>query len=145
MVIKCYQIDKPDDSKNVFATALKQFCLLKVASGLGVGPKLMKHGEYDIIFSQRCLEFAMEQCQEVYSIITKENKECDYQAELTKKLKILHTFQFIHLDIKPSNIMYSSIRSETVYIDYGFSKLIKEKIGFKTNTCFAGSMNYCGP
>ena len=57
----------------------------------------------------------------------------------------MHTFQLVHLDIKPSNIMYSSIRSETVYIDYGFSKLIKEKIGFKTNTCFAGSMNYCGP
>ena len=57
----------------------------------------------------------------------------------------MHTFQLVHLDIKPSNIMYSSVRSETVYIDYGFSKLIKEKIGFKTNTCFAGSMNYCGP
>ena len=64
---------------------------------------------------------------------------------MIKKLNILHAFQIMHVDIKQANIMYSQLTEDLVFIDFGFSKLIKEKIGFKTKCSFAGSFSYCGP
>lgn len=55
MVIKCYHIRNTEKKAQTFATALKEFCLFKIASGLGVGPKIIKHGGFDIVFSQSCV------------------------------------------------------------------------------------------
>jgi len=38
--------------------------------------------------------------------------------------------------------MYSKAIEEIVFIDYGFSKIIFEDIGFQTSTIFAGSFSY---
>ena len=51
----------------------------------------------------------------------------------------------MHLDIKKMNIMYSPRQKELVFIDFGFSRVIEEKLGFKTLTKFLGSVNYCSP
>jgi len=64
---------------------------------------------------------------------------------MIRKLNLLHAFQIVHMDIKQANIMYSQLTEELVFIDYGFSRLIQEKIGFKTQCSFAGSFSYCGP
>jgi serine/threonine protein kinase len=49
------------------------------------------------------------------------------------------------MDIKPSNICFSPSMNELVFIDFGLSSVIEEKIGFKTGTRFAGSLNFCSP
>lgn len=49
----------------------------------------------------------------------------------------------MHMDIKPANIMFSETKGSLVFIDFGFSKFIKEKAGFKSNTLFYGSVIYC--
>lgn len=55
----------------------------------------------------------------------------------------MHSLNFIHFDIKPPNIAYSGLRAKHVFIDYGMSKLIKEKPGFKTRTGFKGTLAFC--
>lgn len=46
--------------------------------------------------------------------------------KLKRKLSLLHNLKIVHMDIKPANIMFSSKRKEIVFIDFGFSKMIKE-------------------
>ena len=38
---------------------------MKIASGLGVGPRTMKHGGFDLILTKKCVEFGMEKCLEL--------------------------------------------------------------------------------
>jgi serine/threonine protein kinase len=49
--------------------------------------------------------------------------------QLKYKLRLLHELQIVHLDIKPTNICYSPSLDELVYIDFGFSDVLNEKIG----------------
>jgi serine/threonine protein kinase len=62
---------------------------------------------------------------------------------LKRKLKLLHYFQIIHLDVKPDNIMFSPAKEGMVFIDYGFSRLTSALPGYKSFTNFTGSLNYC--
>ena len=57
-------------------------------------------------------------------------------------LAIMHKLKIIHRDIKPENIMLSPSYRKPVFIDFGLSTIIKEEIGIKTFTSFAGSMNF---
>jgi hypothetical protein len=45
-----------------FAKALKEYCCLKIASGLGVGPRLPRPEGFDLILHSNCIEFSMENC-----------------------------------------------------------------------------------
>jgi serine/threonine protein kinase len=55
---------------------------------------------------------------------------------LIASLKILHTFQICHKDIKMENIGFSNILNKFVFLDFGFSKSIKEDLGYKSFTKF---------
>jgi len=61
------------------------------------------------------------------------------------KLRTLHSFKIIHLDIKPDNILFCHQTNQLVLIDFGFSKVIAEDLGFKSMTTFTGTMSYCSP
>ena len=54
----------------------------------------------------------------------------------------LHALKIVHNDINPSNIMFSPKFQKTVFIDFGFSKLLNEEIGFKTLTAFKGTAEF---
>lgn len=49
----------------------------------------------------------------------------------------------MHLDIKNDNICYSKKKKEFVFIDFGLSNLIPQKIGRKSYTMYLGTANYC--
>ena len=55
----------------------------------------------------------------------------------------MHRIQLVHLDIKPDNVMLSPTFQRLVFIDYGLSKFIKERIGEKSLTHFIGSISFC--
>ena len=55
----------------------------------------------------------------------------------------MHSLHFVHIDIKPANLMYSTYYRRPVFIDFGLSKLIPEEKGAKTLTHFTGSINFC--
>jgi len=54
-------------------------------------------------------------------------------------LKRLHTLSIVHNDIKLDNIMISPTLEKVVFIDFGLTHLVKEKIGRKTQSLFKGS------
>ena len=83
----------------------------------------------------------MEKCIEVKD--ARKNLTYDDLKLLKKKLLILHHFKLIHMDIKPMNIMFSEEFNSLVFIDFGFSKIISEELGFKSKSSFLGSINYC--
>lgn len=60
-------------------------------------------------------------------------------------LKLLHSFQIIHMDIKLDNIVWSQLYNKFVFIDYGFSKYIEESLGKKSKTNFYGTFSYVSP
>lgn len=47
------------------------------------------------------------------------------------------------MDIKPSNIMYSPSAAAFVFIDFGYSRMLKEPTGHKSWTTFTGTFSYC--
>lgn len=81
--------------------AIKEYCLLKIASILGVGPKLNNMFGFDLVVYDECIEFCMEECT-LFDTITERQSE-----DLTRKMQILHELQIVHLDIKPQNILFS--------------------------------------
>jgi serine/threonine protein kinase len=57
----------------------------------------------------------------------------------------MHCFKIIHADIKPENVAFSPKLGKAVFLDFGLSMIIKEKLGLKTNISFRGSPKYCCP
>lgn len=55
----------------------------------------------------------------------------------------MHSIGFVHVDIKPANIAYSHYHNSYVFIDFGISKIIKQKLGEKKNMKFEGTLAYC--
>ena len=55
----------------------------------------------------------------------------------------MHRLNIIHYDIKPENIIFSKAFNKAVFIDFGLSEIIEEKIGLKTFGGFRGTPNYC--
>jgi serine/threonine protein kinase len=49
--------------------------------------------------------------------------------DLKKALLTMHQINLVHLDIKPDNIAFSNTFSRWVFIDFGFSEFITEKLG----------------
>ena len=37
----------------------------------------------------------------------------------------MHRFGVVHLDINPSNIMWSNTKDKPVFIDFGFSRVVR--------------------
>ena len=54
----------------------------------------------------------------------------------------LHSFKIMHLDIKPQNIMFIPSLKKIVFVDFGFSEIIKEEQGLKTDIDFRGTPEY---
>ena len=58
---------------------------------------------------------------------------------------MLHKLHIVHQDIKPDNIMMSPTFQKLVFIDFGLSTFIKEKIGKKKLTFYVGTAEYWSP
>ncbi len=55
----------------------------------------------------------------------------------------MHRLSIVHLDIKNTNIMYSKSYQKIVFLDFGTSFCIKNKVGYKkTVQKFYGSVYY---
>ena len=55
----------------------------------------------------------------------------------------MHSFGFVHLDVKPENIAFSENLEKHIFLDFGLSKLISEKIGEKSLTQFVETLHFC--
>ena len=93
-VIKCLPLPELD-FEDAFRQAVTEYCLLKVAADLRVGPRVGGIFGFDLILSDGCIEFAMERCYPVGPW----NKTEGFA--LQKKLWTLHLLRIVHMDIKP--------------------------------------------
>ena len=42
--------------------ALREYFIFRIASAIGCGPYMKKYFGFDLLFSENCIEFAMEYC-----------------------------------------------------------------------------------
>lgn len=61
-----------------------------------------------------------------YSPIILDFNQSIMRNDLITALKINHSFNLIHQDIKIDNIGYSKIYQKYIFIDYGYSNIIIE-------------------
>ena len=62
---------------------------------------------------------------------------------MLQSLQLMHSLNFVHIDIKPTNLAFSNSFGKNIFIDFGLSKIINEKPGEKTRTGFEGTLSYC--
>lgn len=67
------------------------------------------------------------------------------KEDLLHSMMILHSFQIVHCDIKPDNIMWSPAYRKFVFIDFGLSYCESQRPGFLSHTCYIGTYNFCCP
>jgi serine/threonine protein kinase len=82
----------------------------------------------------------MEVCEEICGKYFNLNSQLDLKALLRR----IHLLNVVHLDIKPSNLMFSKISNKIIFIDYGLSEIIHQNIGKNTMISFRGTPQYCG-
>ena len=54
----------------------------------------------------------------------------------------MHTLRMVHRDMKDQNIGWSPEFQRWVFLDFGFAKILGEKIGEKTITKFIGTFHF---
>ena len=54
----------------------------------------------------------------------------------------MHTLRMVHRDLKEANIGWSSEFGKWVFLDFGFTKFLRESVGEKTYTKFIGTFKY---
>jgi serine/threonine protein kinase len=116
-IIKCINITE-ENFETGFARVVKEFCLLKVAAILKVGPQLSNLFGFDIVVFKDCAEFCMEQCRPIYEF------SAAMMWALKLKLRSLHCLNIVHLDIKPDNISFSPFLNEPILLDFGLSDVV---------------------
>lgn len=123
---------------NSITGVLKEYFFLKLFSELKIGPKLKQSFGFDLIISHDCIEFSMELCKPF--VLTPENEQ-----KLIENMKKMHLLQIVHRDIKPDNLMWSEEYQTPVFIDFGVTTFIKERLGYKSMTRFAGTIGFVSP
>jgi len=64
-------------------------------------------------------------------------------SELKTSLSLLHSFNIVHFDIKPDNLMFSRAHNKNVFIDFGLSEIVDAKLGQKCVMNYRGTLDYC--
>ena len=64
---------------------------------------------------------------------------------MLNSLKVMHSLNVCHRDIKLDNLAWSERRRKFVLLDFNFSEVLREPVGFKTLAHFAGTFTYCSP
>lgn len=54
-----------------------------------------------------------------------ENKWDKLENDLFSGLKVMHSLQIVHCDIKKANIGYSDSLDKWVFLDFGFTRFLK--------------------
>lgn len=114
---------------------------------LKIGPEVLFESNYDLVCFSNCIEFIMELCQNPCKSIDFMSQRglsvSKIEEDLLESLKLLHSLNIVHKDIKPDNILFSDSLQRFVLTDFGITHAVKEKINEKTLTSFAGTPEFC--
>lgn len=116
----------------------------KICSALGVGVKMgSPDHRFDLICYENCVEFDMEKCESLryhhqyhpFPAVEERLKYC---------LFVMHFFNLVHKDVKPTNILMNS-HKQLVLADFDISTAICERPGEKSLTYREGTRAYMSP
>lgn len=94
-----------------------------ICSALGIGSKTMRPFGFHILCFKNCVEFYMEKCE-----MNLPKQKFDHER-LSYCLRKMHTYNLIHKDIKPANVLFSNTTNRLVLIDFGLSHAVREVLG----------------
>ena len=57
----------------------------------------------------------------------------------------MHKLNLVHLDIKPGNISFSPQFNKWIFLDFGFTKFIKENFHQETFISYCGTYAFSSP
>lgn len=139
VAFKCFE--KTDQSDlNVLEKAIEEYCVLRLASHLRVGPKAFDALGFGIVVYAHCVEFAMESCESFPANYVEAIDSIDTQ--LRQNLLRLHALRVVHHDIKVENLCFSSAFGKFVLIDFGMGRVLSEGLGSKSLTHFRGTIDH---
>ena len=115
---------------------IKEICFYKIASSLRFGPAYHRIFGFDILLFDDSIEFAMEVCDR-----NRGHPE-RMESDLMQGLKLMHSLNIVHRDIKDANISWSPTFSKWVFLDFGFATFLKQSTGQKSKTKFIGTYNW---
>ena len=116
--------------------------MAKILSALEVGPKFSSIFSYDAVYYNSNLQYAMEICRTDFQNL---NVKETQKGNLLASLKIMHSFNICHFDIKVDNIGWSEAYKKLIFFDFGMTEVVDAPQGFKTKTNFKGTYNFCSP
>lgn len=134
--IKCTTYTKKSFIR-ILKSTLQELLTFALLSRLKSGPNMPKVFGFDLLVYPDCIEYSMQFCRHNL------NPEPSLALNLKQSLINIHSLKIIHFDIKPENICYSLQHKRYIFIDFGLHKVIKEEIGFKTETNYQGSLLFC--
>jgi serine/threonine protein kinase len=68
-----------------------------------------------------------------------------FERRMLYCLRLMHSLNLIHKDIKPHNIAFSPSLNDFVFIDFGVSEYVNEKPGSYSCTFREGTFRYMSP
>jgi serine/threonine protein kinase len=83
----------------------------------------------------------LEKCLKPFDPLLKE-KAYDFSS-LLSSLHLMHRLNIFHFDIKPENIMFSPSLKGYVLIDFNLSEMREVEFGYKIQSRFKGTLNFC--
>jgi serine/threonine protein kinase len=141
LAFKCYPIKEDSETEVVLSRAIHEYCMLKLASNLKMGPYVQNFIGVDVVIYETCIEFAMEMGEGL-----QRREQFDGLGEdLLASLLQMHRVKMLHLDIKPDNVCFSPFFNKFVFIDFGLSRMVREDLGEKSKSQFVGSLQFCSP
>lgn len=141
LAFKCYPIKEDAETEAVLSRAIHEYCMLKLASNLKVGPYVQNFIGADVVVYENCVEFAMEMGEGLRG-----REQLDgLREDLLAGLLQMHRVKMLHLDIKPDNVCFSPFFGRFVFIDFGLSRIAREGLGAKARSQFVGSLQFCSP
>ena len=137
--LKSIPMRPSETPQKTFEGVVKEFTILKICSAMGCAPRLERCLGFDIVVYDDCLQYAMERGRPFAEMTS------EHRAGLCSRLRLMHDFGIVHIDVKPENVVWSESHQRAVFIDFGFSEIIREPRGQKTRSIFKGTPNYASP
>jgi serine/threonine protein kinase len=101
---------------------LIEYAFNKICAALRIGPQVKPELNFDVVCYEDAIQFYMEKCEPInvkgfFSIDT-------FERRMLYCLRLMHSLNLIHKDIKPHNICFSISLNDFVFIDFGVSTYI---------------------
>lgn len=127
-----------------------EVAISKVCAMFEIAPDIETSIPYDLIVYEDAVQFHLEMCESVcvrgdtFSHAVQRDSH-NFETDLIRCLRVLHSLNIVHRDIKPSNILYCPRLERYVLCDFGIARYVSQSIGEVSSTYCCGTSRFMGP